>query len=246
MTLTADQVTKSYHGRHGTTVALHPTTLTLRPGDSTGVVGPSGSGKSTLLSLLIGLAHPDVGTIRLDGEPARFDRAFRAAVQYVPQDPATSLDPRLTVRRQVREPLRRLGVEGDHEAMVAASLEVVGLHARHLDARAGTLSGGQAQRAAIARAVVTRPRFILADEPTSGLDAPLRLHILHLLRALCEAGAGVILVTHDLAGAARLCRDLHVLDHGHVVETGPCAELLARPRHPLTRELVDAIPRFPH
>jgi peptide/nickel transport system ATP-binding protein len=240
---------KSYRGPSGTASALVDVDVSVREGTALGVVGPSGSGKSTLLSVLLGAQRPDRGRVLFDGAPAagrQRIRRLRRAVQYVPQDPASSLDPRRSVGRQLREPLRRFRVDGDHARMVREALERVGLGAEHLDRRPHELSGGQAQRVAIARALVIRPRILLADEAVSGLDVPLRRQVLQLLRELhTEAGLGLLFVSHDLAAIRFLCDRALVLDHGRVVEEGPTGRLLDAPRHRLTRELVDAVPRLP-
>ncbi|VXB59037.1 ABC transporter ATP-binding protein [Nocardioides sp. AX2bis] len=232
--------------------ALDGCSLTVAAGACTAMVGRSGSGKSTLVRVLLGLEGVAGGsltwgdatlrTARRRGGPPGRPTAFRRAVQYVAQDPAASLDPRHRVRRLVAEPLRRLGVPGDHERLVREALERVDLGAEVLRARAGTLSGGQAQRVALARAVVTRPRLLLADEPTSGLDPARRDQVLDLLAALHrDDGVGVLLVTHDLRAAERLCPTTAVLDTGRVVEHRPTTDLLAAPDHATTRRLVAAL-----
>ncbi len=223
--------------------------LEVREGESVGLVGPSGSGKSTVVSLLLGLEHPDRGEVRFDGAPLtgrQQIRRARQAVQYIPQDPASSLDPRRTVERQLREPLRRFRVPGDHGRLVREALEQVDLGTEHLGRRAHELSGGQAQRVAIARALVTRPRLLLADEAVSGLDLPLRNQVLDLLKEQhVGRGLGLLFISHDLTAVRFLCDRALVLDHGQVVEQGPTIRLLERPSHPVTQELVDAVPRLP-
>ncbi|MBP2369553.1 ABC transporter ATP-binding protein [Pseudonocardia parietis] len=234
--------------------ALRGVELDLGCGERVGLAGPSGAGKSSLLRILLGLDRPDRGTVTVDGREisggrARDRRWFRRAVQYIPQDPAGSLNPRMTIRALVAEPLRRLGVPGDHADAVRAALDRVGLTGELADRRPGELSGGQAQRAALARALVVRPRLLLADEPVGGLDPALRDQVVHLLDEACTAtGAGLLLVAHDLDVVGSLCSRLVVLDAGRVVEDGPTAEVLSRPVHPVTAELVRAAgldPRVP-
>ncbi len=167
-------------------------------------------------------------------------------MQAVPQDPGASLEPRMTVRQLIREPLRRLDVAGDHAAIVARALDDVGLAASLADRRTRELSGGQAQRVALARAIATSPGILLADEPMSGVDLPLRDRIIELLGDLVrERGLGLVLVSHDLDAVARLCGRSVVLAGGRIVEEGPTGRLLADPAHPATRELADAVPRLP-
>ncbi|ASD20991.1 ABC transporter ATP-binding protein [Cryobacterium sp. LW097] len=231
--------------------ALDDVSFQITRGETVGVVGRSGSGKSTLLTTLLALARPDAGRVFLgerDVRPgsARSLRWYRRRVQYVPQDPAASLDPRMTVAQSVGEPLRRLGIAGDHRALIIAALDDVGLAAAVSDSRPRELSGGQAQRVAIARSIVTSPDFLLADEPISGLDLPMRNRVIGLLAGLAaHRSLGLVFVSHDLDAVARLCRRSVVLANGQIVEEGETGRLLGAPEHPATRELVDAIPRLP-
>ncbi|MFF0990760.1 ABC transporter ATP-binding protein [Kocuria nitroreducens] len=241
-------LTRTYGTGSGAVAAVRGVDVAVREGEALGVVGPSGSGKSTLLSLLLGVERPDRGEVLFDGVPLigrRQIRRARQAVQYIPQDPASSLDPRRSVERQLREPLRRFRIPGDHLRLVRDALAQVGLGADHLGRRAHELSGGQAQRVAIARALVTRPRILLADEAVSGLDLPLRNQVLDLLEDQhVRGGLGLLFISHDLTAVRSLCGRALVLDHGQVVEEGPTDRLLETPRHPTTQELVDAVPRL--
>lgn len=231
--------------------ALRGVDLTVHAGERVALAGTSGAGKSTLLRILLALEPADAGSVTADGAdvrpgPVRRLRAFRRAVQYVPQDPAGSLDPRMTARELVAEPLRRLGGPATRSAAgrtraAAAALDDVGLPAALADRRPGELSGGQAQRVALARALVVGPRLLLADEPVSGLDPALRDQVVDLLADTCAAhGTGLLLVSHDLAVAAALCPRTVVLHDGLVVEDRPTVELLAAPQHPAVAALVDA------
>lgn len=241
------------HRRRGTAVvpALGGVDLTVAPGERVGIVGASGSGKSTLLRLLLALEPADAGEIAYAGRRLRPGgvrelRWYRRQVQYVPQDPAGSLDPRRRVADLVAEPLRRLRVPGDHRARAVAVLAAVGLDADFLDRRPHQLSGGQCQRVAIARALAPGARMILADEPVSGLDLPLRQQVLDVLDGVCRGlGTGLLIVTHDLSVVSRLCDRGVVLDGGRIVENAATADLLTRPTHPATRHLLDSIPRLP-
>ena len=232
-------------------VVLHGIDLQVAAGARVALVGGSGSGKTTLLRCLLALDRADSGGVTCDGRPVvpgsvRSLRWFRRLVQYVPQDPASSLNPRMTVAELVAEPLRRLAVPGDHPTLVAESLTKVELPRDLADRRAGELSGGQAQRVALARAVVTRPGLLLADEPVSGLDLPLRSQVLGVLAQLCaDHGTGVVLVSHDLSAVAQLCQRVVVLHEGRVVEDRPTPDLLRNPRHPATQAQLAAVPRLP-
>ncbi len=225
------------------TAVLRGVDLHVRPGDRHALIGRSGSGKSTLLRLLLALTAPDAGTIHLDGRPVapgsmRSLRWYRRAVQFVPQDPIGSLEPRFSAERSVLEPLVRLGVPGDRLAQARDALDRVGIGARLRDRRPRELSGGQAQRVAIARALALRPAVMLADEPVSGLDHDLRDQVLDLLGELAADGLGILFVSHDLDAVARLCDTASILADGRVVEQGPTSTLLRSPRHAATRELV--------
>ncbi|MDJ0337860.1 ATP-binding cassette domain-containing protein [Cryobacterium sp. PH31-O1] len=233
------------------TPALANVSFTVTAGETLGLVGRSGSGKSTLLRILLALERPTDGEIHLDGErirpgSVRSLRSFRRRVQYIPQDPAASLDPRMSVEQLVREPLARLDVAGQHQHLVRTALDGVGLPASLHRQRVRELSGGQAQRVAIARALATSPHFLLADEPVSGLDLPRRNRVLDLLAGLAQHRAlGLIFVSHDLDAVSRLCSRSIVLHAGRVVEAGPTRDLLDHPCHPATQELVEAVPRLP-
>ncbi|WP_413320335.1 ABC transporter ATP-binding protein [Agrococcus sp. 1P02AA] len=239
---------KGLFGKREVKPALHPTTLTVGAGERVGIVGVSGSGKTTLLRLMLALETTDTGAVTCEGRgvhPAsvRQLKWYRRKVQYVPQDPASTLDPLMTVGKLVREPLVRLGVPGDHDSLVREALDSVGLDATFMQRRANELSGGQAQRLAIARAIATRPDFLLADEPVSGLDLPMRESIVALLREVSEQrGTGIVVVSHDLSMVASLCERTVVMHGGEIVEDRPTRRLLTDPRHERTRELLDAIP----
>lgn len=228
--------------------ALSDVTFEVAAGECVGIVGRSGSGKSTLLKVLLALERPSEGRVLLGdsdvraGSPSRV-RWFRRRVQYVPQEPGSSLEPRMTVAQLISEPLKRLDVPGDHRRLTAAAVDDVGLSSSMLQRRPAELSGGQAQRVAIARAIVSQPDFLLADEPVSGLDLPMRNHVITLLQQLTtHRTLGLVFVSHDLDAVSRLCGRSVVLASGCLVEAGPTAALLTQPRHQATQELVDAIP----
>ncbi|MCA4134042.1 ABC transporter ATP-binding protein [Arthrobacter sp. M4] len=251
--LTAQGLTHSYkqHGwfrRPQTKASLKNVSLNVPAGSSIGLVGGSGAGKSTLLRALLALEKPDAGTVAIGGQhvkpgPASKLRWYRRLVQYVPQNPAGSLNPAMTVRALLLEPLRQLRIDGDHEHLVRSALERVSLEACMLDRKPTELSGGQNQRVAIARALTPGPRILLADEPVSGLDLPLRNSVLDLLHELVSRdGLGLLFVSHDLAAVSLLCPETIILSAGHIVEQGPTAQLFADPQHAHTRELIASIP----
>ena len=192
------------------------------------------------------------GAVRLEGRslfdlPRRELRAMRAHMQMVFQDPYGSLDPRQRVEKIVAEPLAALGGAGraERRARVAASLEAVGLKASDALKHPHEFSGGQRQRIAIARALITRPKLVVADEPVSALDVSVQAQALNLMSDLeREAGVTFLLISHDLAVVAHICETTAVMYRGRIVEIGTTEELFANPAHPYTRELVDATPRL--
>ncbi len=249
--VTCDAVTYRY--RPGAAAVLEGVSLCVREGRNVGIVGESGAGKSTLLSLLLGLRQPSSGTIRVAGAPIvgrtqRSLRPFRRTVQMVFQDPFSSLDPRQRVDSIVAEPLRslRLASRAERTERVAQALASVGLAADCATRYPHEFSGGQRQRIAIARAIVSRPRLLLADEPVSALDMSTRLSVLRLLADLGrERGMTVLMVSHDLAAVAALCQDTVVMRAGRVVEQGATADVLGAPQATYTSDLIAALPRLP-
>ena len=261
---------------------LHDVDLRLEPSESVALLGRSGCGKTTLLKALLLLDAPgptDSGTVLLDGDPvitgrrrpgARALRPYRRAVQYVPQDPAASLDPRHDVISQITRALRTLQAPGgpdEHEAVAESLLEALDLPRQSWRHRPHEISGGQSQRLALARALAPSPRYLLLDEPVSGLDPALRHQVLDLLAGLADddgwcapapastgavpapdtpaARPAVLLVSHDLAAVARVCQRALVMDEGSIVEDAPMRRLLTEPAHPATRALRDAVPSLP-
>ena len=223
----------------------------LQPGETLGIVGESGCGKSTLARALVGLQPVTAGGIVFDGrDVARFDEAqwrpLRRDIQMVFQDPLGSLDPSMTIAESVAEPLAALCPELDaagRAARVAEALERVGLSLRLGGSFPHELSGGQSQRAGIARALVARPRILVCDEPVSALDVSVQAQVLNLLAALQrEQGLSMIFIAHDLAVVRHLCHRVLVMYLGRVMEQAPAEELFARPRHPYTRALLASVP----
>lgn len=239
--------------RRAATPALEGVSFAVEEGRSLGLVGESGAGKTTVLSLLLGLERPTSGTVLFDGNPLEPRdreqvRRFRRSVQPVFQDPYSSLDPRQSIGRIVGEPLASLGIAtgADARARVAAALEAVALPADSARRYPHEFSGGQRQRIAIARAIVSRPRVLLADEPVSALDVTTRIQIIDLLGELATAeGMTVVMVSHDLSVVASLCARTVVLQGGRLVEQGDTREVLGDPRDPYTRRLLAAVPRLP-
>jgi peptide/nickel transport system ATP-binding protein len=230
--------------------ALADVSFTLHAGRSLGVVGESGSGKSTLARLVMALEPPSAGRVVLDGLDlhalgADELRRARANVQMVFQDPFGSLDPRRTVQQTVAEPLALLqGLARDETHRRAAeALEAVGLSAADLGKYPHEFSGGQRQRIAIARALITRPKLIVADEPVSALDVSVQAQVLNLMQDLQdEFGVTYLFISHDLSVIDLVCDEVLVLKDGRVVEQGHPDDLFQHPKHPYTQRLVAAVP----
>ena len=198
------------------------------------------------------LLLPTSGEVRLEGRSlfalSRGElKAMRAHFQMIFQDPYGSLDPRQSVARIVAEPLANLAATSgaERDARVAEALAAVGLDAASARKYPHEFSGGQRQRIAIARALITRPKLVVADEPVSALDVSIQAQVLNLMSDLQrDAGVTYLLISHDLAVVGHICEEIAVMFRGRFVETGPSDALLRAPAHPYTRELVDAAPKL--
>ncbi|MBP2329000.1 peptide/nickel transport system ATP-binding protein [Kibdelosporangium banguiense] len=231
--------------------ALRGVSLSVAAGETVGVVGESGCGKSTLARLMLGLTPPTSGTVRLDGtdlhaQHGRKLRRLRTRARLVFQDPVGSLSPRRTVADAIGEPLRASGVPAAERAeRVAEVLARMNLDPAVLRRRPHELSGGQAQRVGIARALVGDPDLIVFDEPTSALDVTVQAQILDVIAELSgDAGRGSVFISHDLATVRGFCDRVVVLYLGQVVEQGPVDEVFGDPKHPYTRALLSSAPSF--
>ncbi|MBC7732938.1 MAG: ATP-binding cassette domain-containing protein [Bacteriovorax sp.] len=228
--------------------AVRGVSLQVQAGRSLGLVGESGSGKSTLARLVMALEAPTAGSVRLLGRdlnalPAAALRAARRDFQMVFQDPYGSLDPRQRVARIVAEPLVNVST-ADMRQRVAEALDAVGLRASDADKYPHEFSGGQRQRIAIARALITRPRLIVADEPVSALDVSVQAQVLNLLADLQEQfGVTYLFISHDLAVVDHVCDEVAVMYAGRVVEQGTPDVLFQAAAHPYTRALMAALPQ---
>lgn len=238
--------------RARTSVALHPTDLTVAESESLGLIGESGSGKSTLVRLLLGLDRPTSGRVLVEGREvdatarARSLHWLRRQTGLVFQDPYASLDPRMSAGQIVAEPLRALDIPGDRRARVREVLTQVGLDADMADRHPHEFSGGQRQRIALARAIVHRPRILVGDEPMSALDVTVRAQILALLARLrAEEGLTMIIVSHDIGLVQNLSDTVAVMKDGRIVEHGTTAQVLQRPAEDYTKRLLAAVPVIP-
>mgnify|MGYP002784013064 CR=1 FL=1 len=245
-------------GLHGRAL-LDDVSFGVGPGEVLGIVGESGSGKTLTAFAIAGLL-PDTVTVAgglarlgdvdlLALDPARRRRLAGDRIGFVFQDPMSSFNPVRTIGSLLVESARRhrgLGA-GDARDRAVRALTDVKLPdpERLVDAYPHELSGGQRQRAILALALLNDPALLIADEPTTALDATVQMHVLQLLRSR-SAGRATILITHDLGVAASICDRILVLYRGRCMETGLARELLARPRHPYTRMLLDAVPSLSH
>ena len=233
--------------------ALDGVSFTLRAGRSLGVVGESGSGKSTLARLVMALEAPSAGRVLLDGQDlhalsAADLRRARRQIQMVFQDPFGSLDPRRTVLQTVSEPLAVLHQAARAEQLERAAevLDAVGLRSVDLTKYPHEFSGGQRQRIAIARALITRPKLIVADEPVSALDVSVQAQVLNLMQDLQDRhGITYLFISHDLAVVDLVCDEVIVLHNGRIVEQGSPDDLFSHPQHPYTQRLLAAVPGAP-
>jgi oligopeptide/dipeptide ABC transporter ATP-binding protein len=224
----------------------------IRRGETFALVGESGSGKSTIARMAVGLLAPTAGRIWFDGAemqaaagPAAGQRAMRRRIQMIFQDPYASLNPRWRVGDIIAEPIRTFGLAqgADLTREVGRLLQTVGLAARDAERFPHEFSGGQRQRIAIARALSSRPEFIVCDEPTSALDVSVQAQILNLMRDLQdEFGLTYLLISHDLSVVRHMANRIGVLYLGRLVEVAEGRALFADPQHPYARMLLDAVP----
>ncbi len=253
----ASDLARHYHarslgwfGRRRTLRAVDGVSFAIARGRTLGLVGESGCGKSTLAKLVLGMIEPSAGTVTFDGRVMTgIDRAewrrLRRRMQMVFQDPLGALDRRVTIGRQVAEPLdiHRIGEAAGRRERAAAIMDAVGLGEHFYDRYPHELSGGQRQRAVIARALVTEPELLVCDEPVSALDVSVQAQVVNLLAGLQRRLALTYLfVSHDLKVVHHVSHDIAVMYLGRIVERAGRDTLFRRPAHPYTRALIAAIP----
>ena len=247
-------LTKHFHRgvwpRRQTIVAVDNIDLHVARGESVGLVGESGSGKTTTARTILRLVDPTAGEISFDGirvdqTPGAKVRRLYRNMQMVFQDPNSSLNPRMTVREIVTEPLKLHLKMSNHEQEERANeiMTMVGMRGFHLDRYPGQLSGGQRQRVGVGRAIATHPKLVFLDEPTSSLDVSVRGQVMQLLVDLQRTlNMSYVLISHDLGVVRQLSRRVLVMFEGKIVEEGPTRQVFENPRDDYTKRLLAAIP----
>ena len=234
--------------------AVNGLTLKLMPGETIGIVGESGCGKSTTANVMCGLQSPTDGHVYFKGEDvtkrtAELRKKIGRVVSVVFQNPATALNPRMSVHDQLLDPLivHEVGSEEEREARAVELLGTVGLPSSAMYALPGQLSGGQRQRVAIARALSLQPDVIIADEPTSALDVSVRAQILNLLTDLKkELGLAMVFISHDIQTERYISDRIVVMNHGQIMEEGPARQIFEDPQDTYTKTLLAAAPSLLH
>ncbi len=231
--------------------AVDGVSFTVSRGDTVGIVGESGCGKSTLAETLVGLKKPTSGNATLfendihewvDQNRKRFARN----VQFVFQDPSSSLDPKMTIRELIREPLEvhNVGTKDHQNGLVEDTITKVGLSVDQLDRYPSEMSGGQRQRVGIARAIVLEPQLLVLDEPTSALDVSVQAQILNLLNEIQEdLDLTTLIISHDISVIRYLCNKVLVMYLGKVAEMGTTENIFNNPSHPYTKTLLESVPK---
>jgi len=238
-------------GRSSILTAVKDVTFEVPASGSLAIVGETGSGKTTVARIIVGLEAATSGVVTADGfvlspRPGPEERRHRARMmQMVFQNPVLSLDPRQSIGRAIHEVVafHQLRAPSQCDERVRALLAAVGLDARLESSRPQNLSGGQCQRAAIARALAAEPQLLVLDEPVSALDVSTQAQILNLLADLKEhLGISLLTISHDLALVRQLADDVVVMCQGEMVESGTVDDVLSNPQHVYTRRLVEAVP----
>lgn len=251
--LEVENMVKVFRARGQEVRAVDDVTFRVEPGRTFGLVGESGSGKSTVARCALRLVEPTSGVSRVEGDDLgamspRELREKRRVFGMVFQNPVAALNPRMSVRDSIAEPLRthtRMG-KRERDARVLELLDEVGLSRSHALRLPHQLSGGQCQRVGIARALAMRPRLLVLDEPTSALDVSVQAQVLNLLQELRdEHQLSYLLISHDLDVVRYMSDDAGVMRRGQLIESGPADVVLVSPEHEYTRQLLDSMPKTP-
>ena len=248
--LEIEHLKKHFPTSRGTVHAVDDVSFSINKGETMGLVGESGCGKSTLGRTIIHLLESTDGTIRFEGNDVTHLKKdglkkLREDMQIIFQDPYSSLNPRLTIRDTIMEPLK-LSERFSGQTLEAETnrlMDLVGIESRYRMSYPHELDGGRRQRAGIARAIALHPKFVVCDEPVSALDVSIQAQILNLLMDLQEeCGLTYLFVTHDLSVVRHISTNICVMYLGQMVETCPTQELFDHPLHPYTKALLSAIP----
>lgn len=249
--ISVENLTKTFRGGGGHVRALDGVTFSVNQGSTLALVGESGSGKTTAARMVLGLDHPDSGSVSILGQKLEVLsseelRLLRRSIQVVQQDPYSQLNRRHSVQRIIEGPLIAFG-ESDtskRKAKVIELLDAVGLERAYLNRRPHELSGGQCQRVAIARALIIEPKILVLDEAVSALDVSIRAQVLNLLRALQkERSLTYLFITHDLGVAKYMADDIAVMFRGKIMEKGNREDIFNNSAHHYTRNLISSVPR---
>ncbi|MGE3953748.1 MAG: ABC transporter ATP-binding protein [Parachlamydiales bacterium] len=248
--LSARDLKKVYRSRRGRLQAVSGVSFDIFPGEVLGLVGESGCGKSTVAKMLMRLTEPSSGEITFSGQdllaiPKRRLPPIRQQIQMVFQDPHAALNPRMSIRDAIAEPLdiHRLAKGREREARILELLSLVGLRPDCLERYPHEFSGGQRQRIGIARALASNPRFLICDEPVSALDLSIQAQVIRLLQRLQqEMALTYLFITHNLDVVRLISNRVGVMYLGQLVEIASTEKLFATPLHPYTRALLSAIP----
>ncbi|MFB6784717.1 dipeptide ABC transporter ATP-binding protein [Streptomyces sp. NPDC056352] len=251
--ITADNLTKTFRSKGRDVAALRSASIHVGDGEGVGIVGESGSGKSTLGRIIAGLEKASSGSVQIAGIEAsdrsklsrRDQRTLHSTVQMIFQDPYSSLNPMRTIGSTLEETIRVHDPSSKNlKRQVAELLRSVGLEPEYAQRKPAALSGGQHQRAAIARALAAKPRLLICDEPVAALDVSVQAQILNLFSALREErGIGYLFITHDLSIVRQVVERVYVMSRGTVVESGPVDDVLGSPNDPYTVRLLQSVPR---
>ncbi|MCP4401256.1 MAG: ATP-binding cassette domain-containing protein, partial [bacterium] len=239
-----------FGGKRHSVYAVTDVSLGIKKGQTVGIVGESGCGKSTLAKMIVMLDRPTAGSIRFQGQELRDFRGkekkqFRSKVQFVFQDPLSSLNPRKTIRQILDTPLKHLTDKSPQERRqrVEELMSLVNLRPEFLERHPHEFSGGQSQRIGVARSIAASPELVVLDEPVSALDVSVQAQVLNLLRELkASQNLTYIFISHDLAVVENICNVVAVMYLGRIVEIGPRDKLFAAPRHPYTHILLSSVP----
>lgn len=232
-----NKLEKSYIvGKNHIIKAVDQVSFSIAKGEIFGLIGESGSGKSTIGKCLVGIENPDGGTIQYKGRK----------IQIIFQDPLVSMNPRMNILKIMEEPIKlskRYRSKSEARIKILELLGQVGIQENILKRYPSELSGGQNQRVCIARALACEPEVIVADEPTASLDVTIRGQIMELFQSLQkEKGLTILLITHDLILARRICDKIGIMNHGKLLELGKAEEVCSNPLHAYTKSLISAIP----